>query len=262
MRTFARHLKIHPGTLSQILSGKRALSNDTVKKLGDALGLDPRALSRFTTQLKAESTQASIEIAYDTFNAIADYYHDAILELTHTKTFRGEIAWIAGRLRISPVKCAAAVERLQRLGLLKIEDDGTWTDVLRDNTNDIDPTFTNSAMRKHQSQLLQLSQEALETLPRTQRDHVSNIFACNPQDLPEIKRRVSQFRKELVAFIQRESASLDEVCALNFSIFPLSNSDLNLNPNLKLKSDPKQKSNSQLSETKTESQESIQGVEP
>lgn len=235
LRTFARQLKTNPGTLSQILSGKRALSNETVKKLGDALGLDPKTVSGFVVASAASSansdietvahSRTAIELAYDTFNSISDYYHDAILELTHTKNFIGDIGWVARRLKISLVETRAAVERLQRLGFLRIDDQGKWVDVYRDNTNDLDSNFTNSAMRKHQEQILNLSKEALENIPRQQRDHVSNIFACNPDDIPEIKKRINKFRKELIAFIQRSESDFQEVCALNISIFPLSENE-------------------------------------
>jgi uncharacterized protein (TIGR02147 family) len=230
LRLFARQLKVHPGTLSQILSGKRALTVAIVKSLSETLGLDPKMMATFMAGVNQHagvgvnagpSEIASTEIAYDTFSVISDYYHYAILELTRTQGFRGDIDWIARRLGVSKVECAAAVERLVRLGLLKIEDDGTWIDVQLSLTHDLDPNYSNAALRKHQEQILKLSAEALEEIPRTERDHLSNIVAYDPKDLPEIKERIRKFRKELMAFVQRSGTKAQEVSALNVAFFPL-----------------------------------------
>src|SRR2546421_309690 len=49
LRAFAKSLRIDHATLSQILRGKRSLSEATKQKLGEALGLGPAEMEKFKT---------------------------------------------------------------------------------------------------------------------------------------------------------------------------------------------------------------------
>lgn len=159
-------------------------------------------------------------LALDTFNVIADWYHDAILELTHIKNFKPDIKWIADCLGISPNEVRVAKERLERLDLLEVSD-GRWIDLSRNNTTNSSNDLTSAALRKLQKKILELSAEALMDLPRTERDHTSITVAMDSSDLNEVKKRIKNFRFELAAFIERKGAKADSVYQFAFSAFPL-----------------------------------------
>lgn len=126
-RAFARQLEIEHSSLSQILSGKRTLTDKMCKRLAQKIALPPDEMyglmgvnssSNKTTQL-SKFTNLSV----DHFKVIADWYHYAILELTHLPHFRGDPSWIAKSLGIKVYEVRAAVERLQRLEYLEITED-------------------------------------------------------------------------------------------------------------------------------------------
>src|SRR5437870_2408839 len=88
LRAFARALRIEPSALSSILRNKRPITEKMKRRLGIELGLTPVQLKKFQIPArKAKDLQKSKldfqKITLDTFAIISDWYHYAILELTH-----------------------------------------------------------------------------------------------------------------------------------------------------------------------------------
>lgn len=225
LRAFARHLRVDAATLSSLLAQKRKVTPKTVRKLGSALSLTPAQIDSFVTPLQPylaelSSTQTYQQITHDTFVAISDWYHDAILELTRVRDFKPEGRWIAKVLGISASEVNAAVDRLQRLELLEIKN-GKWVDASRFNSNTLDANFSSAAMRKYQKVILEKSIHALETLPRTERDHTSLMVVGNQKSLQKVKALIAKFRRQLADLLQSEKPA-DEVYQISISLFPIS----------------------------------------
>ncbi|MFL5812300.1 MAG: TIGR02147 family protein [Bdellovibrionia bacterium] len=225
LRSFARSLGIHHTTLSRLIAGKRGLNSKSIQRLCGALKLSQAEASLY---LDGKATEAPPldsahyqNLALDTFISISEWYHDAILELTHIQGFKGDPKWIATKLGIKASQVKTAVERLQRLELLSITPRNQWIDLSRDNTTNVSNDITSAALRKLQKQILELSMEALEEIPRAHRDHSSTTLAIEAADLPEIKERIKKFRFELTSFVQRKSVKANSVYQLAVSFFPL-----------------------------------------
>lgn len=145
LRAFARDLKLGPEWLSRIFSGQDGLSRARAQDLCGRLGFDTETTRLFCDMVEARHgrgaetrriAQARVEaslsqrtraVSLEAFAVIRDWYHLAILQLVETKGFRAEPAWIAKRLRIDVRDAADAMERLQKLDLLRRDADGTWT---------------------------------------------------------------------------------------------------------------------------------------
>jgi transcriptional regulator with XRE-family HTH domain len=220
MRAFAMSLNIHFATLSSIMSGKRALTPKTIQKLCDALNLNPRESQRFLSDVKGPRSYT--ELSLDVFSVISDWYHDAILELTHIKRFKPDRKWIARTLGITVAEVNIAVERLIHLDLLEISPNGKWVDTCRSNTNNSDFNFTAVALRKYQKKILELSMTALLEVPRERRDHTSLMVSMDRRDLATVKEKIKTFRGELAQYLERNTADHDAVYQFAFSLFPIS----------------------------------------
>lgn len=229
LRAFARQLSVNHATLSSILSGNRKLTENSIIKLSRALKLSDEQVSQFVQSQTNPMTEHQ-NLTLDTFTAIAEWHHDAILELTHVQNFKPDIKWISTKLGITSNKCRTAIERLQRLELLDIQDT-RWKDCSRNNTTNITNDLSSAALRRLQLKILELSQEALTKLPRTQRDHTSLVIAMQTSDLAEVKKRIKDFRYELVNYIERKKAKPDAVFQFAFSVFPLTKDKTKRSPN-------------------------------
>lgn len=230
LRAFAQNLGVSHATLSHILAGRRPLTEKAIRKLGTALGMNPSEIVAFVSKNRAHSEKALPgprgyqDLTIDTFAAISEWYHDAIMELSHLPSFKADPKWIARVLGITVSEVNIAVDRLQRLELLKVTPEGEWLDLSKNNSTPLAPDFATSAMRKYQKKILELSMNALEEVPKSDREHVSNMIAVQKGDLLEVKKKIDRFRWRLTAFLQRKAANPNEVYQLAISFFPITKS--------------------------------------
>lgn len=171
LRAFARHLGIRASALSDMLNRKRTITANMIDRLGLALELpleDIRRHANIAIHAKARRTHvptANYEmVEMDQYAIISDWYHYAILELMKTEGFVADHSWIAQALGITRPEANAAVERLERLNLIRCYPD-RWEEISTGYTTNIGPAKTSGAARKLQRQILEKSIEALENLP-------------------------------------------------------------------------------------------------
>ena len=217
LRAFAKSLGIEASPLSAMLRGKRPISAQMRRRLGLALGMDLEEVEQLQSNRKSVPLQ---QLALDAYAVIADWYHYAILELIKVEGFKGDLDYIAKALNISRTEAHIAVERLKRLDLLETDD--KWIDTSADGLlSNINDDLTSHAHKKLQKQILEMSIKALEELPTQVRNHTSMTMAINPEDLPEAKRRIQDFRRELCAFFESNKKPT-QVYHLGVSLYPVS----------------------------------------
>ncbi|MFL5813469.1 MAG: TIGR02147 family protein [Bdellovibrionia bacterium] len=219
LRSFAKALGLQPPTLSHILRGKRTITPTMQKKLATALSLGPEELMRFS-QPETTSRISLQQLTIDAFNVVSEWHHFAILELLRVRGFEPRPKWVARALGITVSEVNVAIERLVRLELLEITKKGDWIATSGGNST-IGNEFSTIALRKVQKQFLEKSIQALETVPIEKRDQSGMTFAVNLNDLPQLKQKIKNFRRELCEYAER-NPSPDEVYQLSVSFFPLS----------------------------------------
>lgn len=222
LRAFARQLNLSHATVSGLLSGKRKITAATVLKLKDALSLGPSEVAQFLEPATAAVNLPSYKpLAQDVFAAISEWHFDAILELAQIEDADLSPEGVAEALEIPVLKARLAIETLVRLKMLTADETGRLRCQQNYSTNDLDFNFTNSAQRRYQRSVLEKSLEALESIPRPERDHTSVTMAIAREDLPQAKELIRRFRQELNALMQNDRVSVNEVYQLQVSFFPL-----------------------------------------
>lgn len=221
VRAFARSLNVDHSTLSQILRGKRSLTKKMVSKLAKSLDLTPSQLNGFLKgpAKSEETTQEYQQLSLDTYTLISDWYHYAIFELLTVRHFKQDAAWIAQTLNISTTEAQNALDRLKRTGLLVVDSKGLWKQGATHVTT-VNNEFTAAAFRNLQKGLLQLSLNALEQTPFELRDHSSMTMAIHTKRIPEAKKRIRKFRRELCEWLQTDS-DRNAVYEMVLSFFPV-----------------------------------------
>lgn len=225
LRSFARSLQVEPSALSQMINGKRPITEKMKMRLGMALGLSTDQLRHLPTtpETAPENTHAKArfqQLTLDTFAVISDWYHYAILELTYVEDFKSDSTWISQRLGITKSEVNIAIERLLRLGLLKKNSKGKWIDASENGElTHLSPAETSDAARKYQIQLLELSQKAVQEVPLARRNHTSATLCFDPEDLAPAIERIAEFRRSFAREFQPRKAK--EVYQLQVSFFPM-----------------------------------------
>jgi uncharacterized protein (TIGR02147 family) len=181
------------------------------------VSINPHVLN--TAESSASETPYQ-QINLDTYAVISDWYHYAILELTRVKSFEPNLNYITRTLGIGKTEAHIAVDRLQRLGLLKVVKN-KWIDASENGlATNINADLTSEASRNLQRQILEKAITALDTLPPKIRNQTSITMAIAPEDLPEAKERIKKFRHDLCQFFERNGKPT-QVYQLGISLYPL-----------------------------------------
>jgi len=137
LRALARTLSLDPATLSQLVRGKRRMTARTIRRIGAALGLAPEEIEsyvRLEETPRAKQPPGALrtldDLEKDLVALVEEWQHHAILELTTLEDFRPDTRWIARVLDTPPDTVNVALQRLTRLGLLKMVSSSRWaTDI-------------------------------------------------------------------------------------------------------------------------------------
>jgi uncharacterized protein (TIGR02147 family) len=240
LRAFAKALKLSPTVLSLVLSGKRPLSRQAALRAADALSLSPEecaALLEWSrikpshraamTTGKSEQLSDSIgletdalQMSLDSFALISEWYHYAILSLLEVPGSRFEAKWISQHLGINEMEAKAAMDRLERMGVVD-QVGGRWKQVVP--SIRIGNNVPTGATKKFQKQLLLKAVESIENEPGETRDFSSMTMAMDPSLIPYARERIRKFRRELSEELEAMGAP-KRVYNLTVQIFPVSRS--------------------------------------
>ena len=108
---------------------------------------------------------------------------------------------------------------LKQLGLVVPDGNNGWN--ITDQILSTGGEVKIRAVRDFHRHTMELAQESLDRHKPEERDISSVVFTADESDLPEIKRRIEEFRRGLLQFA-RKSERADRVYALNIAMFPLS----------------------------------------
>jgi Helix-turn-helix. len=225
LRAFAKSLEVDPSTLSQILSGKRSLTKRSIRSFTDRIGASPEELQEFGLLSGPEqdgvAEKAFQQVALDTFSVMAEWYHYAILELTYVDGFQASARWISHKLGITAEEAKAAIERLQRLGLLLV-DANSMTKSARHLTNQ-SSVNTSAAHRELQRQVIEKALLAVDECIPSEKDITSMTMAIDETKMDQARDMIRKFRRELCALM--EDGKQTRVFNLTVQLYPLSKTE-------------------------------------
>lgn len=227
LRSFAKAIGVSPSFLSKILNGQRRITDEVFQKITTNLNLEPSVFETFRSDEDAisESDMKFRDLQLEYFKIISDWYHYALIELTNLDGFKNSPEWIASKLGITVNQAKAATDRLLNLELLELKD-GKLRPTSGGNTTTKND-FTDLAFKKMQDDLLKKAITSLWNEDLTQRDHTSVSMAINPDDIPEVKKRLTKMRRELCKYLERpQKKKPTQVYNLSLSFFALSKESL------------------------------------
>lgn len=225
LRAFAKNLGISPSGLSMMMNGKTPITLSSISKIGMKLNFSHQEIEDLQMSLLTEKNFTVMKVKdfevidSDRFELIKEWYHYGILNLMRTKGFQQKPAWIAKRLGITITDVQSAVERLEKVGLIKIEN-GVWVDISSKFTSHTNNKQYSEAAKKNQIQLFTKALDCIEKVDFTNRNHTGTTIAISVKDLDRAKERITKFRKQFMAEFDREM-NADEVYHISVALFPL-----------------------------------------
>jgi len=223
LRSFARGLDMDASLLSKLISGKRKMTNKQIEKLGKKLNLTLREINSFkNTHIENATLEADrYQLSLDEFDVISDWQHYAILEMMVLDEFQTDLSWIARHLKMSTKEAQKHIDRLKKIGILKIDKENSWHDLSQGkSTHILDKNFTSYAHKQSQKNILKKAIESLDSTSIEKRDQSSMMVATSPERIAQAKDMITLFRRELTNFLE-ESEEKSAIYQMSVSLFPL-----------------------------------------
>jgi uncharacterized protein (TIGR02147 family) len=227
-----------PNFLKLVIDGQRNLGRDSVDQVAEALQLDADETTFFANLVAFNQADTDAErnryferlaasrrfraaqhLDGDLFEYLSHWYYPAIREMAARADFRDDPAWIASQLQppVKPSQASAALDTLLRLGLLE-RSEGR---IVRG-----EATLTSGhevralGVANYHRQMLERAAESIELIASEERDLSAMTVCIGAPLVPELKRRLREFRETLMDLCDRE-AEPDLVYQLNIQLFPL-----------------------------------------
>lgn len=228
LRAFAKALAMDSSTLSKILTGKRKLTVKLISKICKQLHVERTIEQQLIDGLNAPigakiflETPVFKSMGKDTFAAIADHHHTAIMAMCDIRGVKNDPSLIADLLDLDVKTVREAIDRLLLLSLLE-EKNGRLIRAQSYISNETFPGVTSKAHKEFQRQLIKRSLQAIDRVEPDQKDITSITMAIDPRRLPEAREVIKKFRRELCAFLSVGKVS--QVYNLGVQLVPLSKS--------------------------------------
>jgi uncharacterized protein (TIGR02147 family) len=242
-RSFARAAGLGaPNYLKLVIDGKRNLSAEMAERFASACRLNEEATEYFKllvafNQAAGDAEQNELHERLGKFARFrssqrldlaekeyhSSWYIPAVRELAACPGFVEDAAWIAQTLepQVSEKEAAHALDVLQQLHLLERDDSGRLMQASRAVTTGQQPSGL--YLRNYHTELIQRAVQAMHDLSADQRYISALTLSVSDATLLELKRRVIEFRQELVALCDADPRP-SRVVQLNLQLFPLSRS--------------------------------------
>jgi uncharacterized protein (TIGR02147 family) len=244
LRAFGKRAGLRsPNYLKLVIDGDRNLTPAVAPRFAEAAGLRGEAAAYFCELVAFNQSKTATERAhaYERLRRFAKHrkvhkldaeqtaYHEhwylpAIRELVAHKDFRDDPKWIAKKLvpKIAVRDAERALQTLQTLGLLSRDDQGRLVQC-EPLLETPDGPLGHHVVRYHRT-MLQRAADALDDVPREQREIASLTLCVSKSQARELKERLERFRDELLhVFAAGTDAS--RVVQLNLQMFPLSSEE-------------------------------------
>ena len=240
-RAFSRRAGLRSTNyLKLVMDGERNLTPEMAQRFAVGCGLEGQAADYFCELVAFNQTSNAVERnrCHERLSRFKQYrkihqldaaqaaYHSswyvpAIRELAARPDFTDDPKWIARTLkpRITAEEAARALDTLRSLGLLEPDGSGRLRQAAPLVSTGPGP-LGHHIVNYHRS-MLERAAEALDTVPREERE-ISSVTLCVSHDVMlDLKERIREFRRELLQVAELDGAP-ERVVQINFQLFPLS----------------------------------------
>lgn len=237
-RYVGKKVGMDPSQVVKIVQGQLHLTEAKIPVFAHFLGLNGkeaeyfRLLVLFNRARNAEESRSyfeqmvslsgvpSLELKRDQYLFFAKWYNCAVwcalASFDCKNNFKELGAYLAPQ--ISAAEAKEAIQLLERLGLIRKNDQGIWKSTDQNLTTGKD--WNSIAIRAYQQEMIRLGAEALERFPKGDRDISSLTLGISPDMLEEVRTLTEDFRRTL-AKLSNQCPATDRVYQLNVQLFPL-----------------------------------------
>lgn len=217
LRSFATKMKISPGGLAQILSGKKKLSLERAHDIALNLSLASEEKKLFLLAVEFEQSKKSerkaevfekikklntkktakfFDLGVDQFKLISQWYGLAILECVSHYGSKFNEKELAKHFGISVNEVKLTIERLIRLEIIEKKSDDCWHRI-KDRVL-ITSHVPSDIIRNYYKSVSEKSQNSYTSQTPQEKISAAETFAFNPEQLEEIRKYTDEYLDKLI----------------------------------------------------------------
>ena len=216
LRSLAKKCDLSASTVSEVLSGKKALSGKVALKLLPHINLSAEKQIELLHLIQENKLVSRRLLTPNQDHLIENWHAFAILNLFELKLKIQTSAEVAERLNLPTELVQKTIADLIQLGLLIEEKGKIYSSGKHWKSTD---EISSSTIKKSHAHSLQTALQALNELPVEIRDFTSIIFPGNPKQLKKAKTEVRKFLEKMAKIMSQ--GDLESVYKLNVQVFPL-----------------------------------------
>lgn len=205
-RAFARDIKMSPGRLSEIFSGKRNLTLRIAQEMSTSLRLNKstaEALFKLVAKqrnLKSKKVIKRLVLDPSDFSEISHWRYYTLLCLIENSEPEDGVEYFSKKLGIDKTQCSKMLNKLESLALIK-KNEKNYQIIVDSTTTSQDSL--NFAVRKFHEDLVGQHIKLLNSLDVEKREVQSLILNIKSKDIKKVKKQIRSF----VDKIQEKSAA-------------------------------------------------------
>lgn len=240
-RFFARRAGFSsPNFLKLVSTGQRNLTNESAGKIAKGFNLKKQERDFFENLVfmnqactheekdhyyqkmvasKGHSNVCTLD--KDAYEYLSKWYYPVIRETIILGPRNLTASQIANLLipRITPAQAEKGLDLLTRLGLINKDEEGLWQQTSKALATCPEVHSINAA--NFHKEMIRLATESIDRFPAHERDITGLTISFKADTMPELKRKIASFRKELLNLSCETEKDADQVIQLNFQAFPV-----------------------------------------
>jgi uncharacterized protein (TIGR02147 family) len=175
----------------------------------------------FNELIMLRKVRESRKIEASEYEYFSTWYHPVIRAIIEQIRFRGDYTMLASLLKpaISSIQARNSVELMEKIGLLKKDEDGYY--IVTNATITTGEHEKALAIVNYQQATMLLAQEALDRFHKNERDISTLTIGIAHEDVEKVKAILAEARQKIVQLTVANKKS-DSVYQVNMQLFPLS----------------------------------------
>lgn len=150
----------------------------------------------------------------------ANWYYIPLREMILLKNFKEDPQWLAQQFEpeLTVQQVQLAIEDLLKIGMIARNDQGQLVQVQKSVStgNEVSHNF----VKQYHKDMIQKGADSIDNTPKTLREVSAVCIPISVASREEIKIKIQQFRKEILAIAENSDAA-EEIYQLNIQWFPL-----------------------------------------
>ena len=226
-----------------VMEGKRNLTDESIAKLAIGLKLNKQETEFFRNLVYfTQATNHELKDRYykdllqsKKFNKLkpmdrkqyefySTWYHPVVRELVIADSYDGTIEWIARKInpKITEKQIEKSIALLEHLGFIKKNKNNKW--VQSDSLVSSGDECASVTLMNYHKSLLALTSKQLTEIEPEGRDISALTLGVDKELIPEIKKRIQDFRKEILKLVSTEN-NPEEVVLFNMQFMPVTKTE-------------------------------------